>query len=54
MTVEQKLKNVRAKYISEGRLFQAEGLDRANGLRWGHVSVYTGIIGGDRAGLEES
>ena len=42
MTVKQKLKNVRAKYIFEERLFQAERLDSANGLRWGHVPIYTG------------
>lgn len=53
MTVEQKLKSVRAKYISERRLFQAKELDSAMALD-GDTFVYTEYIRGDTAGLKES
>lgn len=43
MTVEQNLKNARVEYISDGRLFQAERLGSANGLRWSTSLYIQGI-----------
>lgn len=55
MAVEQNLKNERAMYISEERLFQAERLDSANALRWRRMSVYSEDIKGDsRTGVEQA